>query len=129
MSRKRVKFSMSVAERVLKSSGLILFVRLIQRSIGLVSILILARILTPEDFGVVSIASVVVFFFDVLTESGTRQYIIHKEHTTEDDINTAWSLNLLIKLGIFLVVIVIAPMVADFFDNAALVIVFQFIAL
>ena len=82
---------MSLGLKTLKSSFLILFVRGVQRSIGLISMLVLARLLTPEDFGVVAIASVVVFFFDVLTESGSRQYLIQKDEICEDDIHTAWT--------------------------------------
>ncbi|GFD77586.1 lipopolysaccharide biosynthesis protein [Tenacibaculum sp. KUL118] len=120
---------MSLGLKTLKSSFLILFVRGVQRSIGLVSMLVLARLLTPEDFGVVAIASVVVFFFDVLTESGSRQYLIQKDEVSEDDIHTAWSLNVIIKLGVFIVFIGLAPLISSFFEREDLNNVFRVIAI
>lgn len=120
---------MSLGLKTLKSSFLILFVRGVQRSIGLISMLVLARLLTPEDFGVVAIASVVVFFFDVLTESGSRQYLIQKDEICEDDIHTAWTLNVIIKLGVFFVFIFITPLISTFFEREDLNSVFRVVAI
>ena len=71
---------MDLAKKVASSMSLILIVRLFQRGIGIISLLILARLLTPEDFGVVAIATMLVFLFDTLSEGGTQQYIIQKKN-------------------------------------------------
>ena len=120
---------MSLGLKTLKSSFLILLVRGVQRSIGLISMLVLARLLTPEDFGVVAIASVVVFFFDVLTESGSRQYLIQKDEINDNDIHTAWTLNVIIKLAVFLIFIVITPLISSFFEREDLNSVFRVVAI
>jgi O-antigen/teichoic acid export membrane protein len=120
---------MSIGIKTLNSSVIILMTRVAQRSIGIVSMLVLARLLSPEDFGIVAIASMIVFFFDVLTESGTRQYIVQKEAVDRDDLDTAWTLNLLLKLVVGVVFFSITPLLADYFEKPQLEAALKVIAL
>lgn len=82
--------------------------------------LVLARFLTPEDFGIVAIATITAFFFDVIGETGTPQYITQKESITTADVNTAWTLNLILKAGCFLLFIVSIPLISNYSDNTLL---------
>ena len=119
---------MSVGIKTLNSSVIILMIRVAQRSIGIVSMLVLARLLSPEDFGIVAIASMIVFFFDVLTESGSRQYIVQKDTVNRDDLDTAWTLNLLLKLIVAVLFFIATPWLADYFEKPQLETVLQVIA-
>tara|TARA_R110001606_G_scaffold176841_2_gene323362 strand:- start:318 stop:1706 length:1389 start_codon:yes stop_codon:yes gene_type:complete len=83
----------------------------------MISMLILARILTPEDFGLVSICTLAVFLFNSLSEVGAKQYIIREKKIDADLINTAWTLNILIKGSIWLVFFTFTPNIADFMDK------------
>ena len=106
---------MSVSQSLFKSSSILFLGRLINRSVGLLSTLILARILTPDDFGIVAIASIVVFFFDAMSQVGTREYLTHKKKLIKQDINTAWTLNALTKLGMWLLFVIATPFIGDFY--------------
>ena len=68
----------NVSSKVLKASALSLLIKFIQKSLGLISILILARILTPDDFGIVAISALVLHFCDVLSTAGSESYLIQK---------------------------------------------------
>ncbi len=70
---------MSLGKKVLASSAFLIGIKVIHRLIGLISILILARLLTPEDFAIVALTSIVVHFFDILANAGSEQYIIQKD--------------------------------------------------
>jgi len=105
---------LSLAKKVANSASLILFVRIFHRSIGVVSLLILARLLTPQDFGVVAIATMLVFLFDTLSEGGTQQYIIQKKSLDEKDLITAWTISILSKLVLFIALLLAAPALANF---------------
>lgn len=119
---------MSLGLKTIHSAFLIFLVRMAQRSVGIVSMLVLSRVLSPEDFGIVAIASVTVFFFDVITESGTQQYIIQKTQLSRNDVDTAWTLNLILKSAVFCLFFITSPMVADFLDRPELGSVFKGIA-
>ena len=107
---------MNLARKVASSTSLILIVRLFQRGIGIISLLILARLLTPQDFGVVAIATMLVFFFDALSEGGTQQYIIQKKTLDDSDIKTAWTISILSKFVLFVALLILTPLLADFLN-------------
>lgn len=90
------------------------------RLIGFVSMIILARLLIPADFGIVSMASLVVGFIDVLLDLGVAQVLIHKKNPDKDDYNTAWTLRLLQASLASLIVFMTAPFVSVYFNNPAI---------
>lgn len=111
---------MSASLKVLKSAALLFSLQLVQRGLGIVSTLILARLLTPEHFGIVALVTIALQFFELLVETGNQQYIIQKDTLTDDDLNTAWSMDLLIKSAITLVIIASSPWLAAVFDTPEL---------
>jgi O-antigen/teichoic acid export membrane protein len=55
--------------------------KFISRLIGLVSTLILGRIITPTDFSMIAITLIIpilLYLFDILSHTGTEQYLIQK---------------------------------------------------
>lgn len=70
--------------------------------------MILARLLTPEDFGVVAAAMIFTAFCEVVSRIGTEPYLIQKTSLSDDDINTAWTIQLLAKLLVATLVIITA---------------------
>ncbi|MCG6965512.1 MAG: oligosaccharide flippase family protein [Chromatiaceae bacterium] len=77
--------------------------RFLVRSIGLISTIILARLLLPEDFGLVALATALLFVLDTLSDLRFEQAIIAQRDTRAADLNTAWTLNLLRGAGLALV--------------------------
>lgn len=106
-----------MAHKVLKSSLFSSGAQVINKSLGLVSTLILARILTPEDFALIAVMSIVLYFFDILSNSGSEQYIIQKTVLKKNDLNTAWTLDLMIKTGMFILLLVLAPYITLFLEK------------
>jgi len=119
---------MSLSQKVLKGAVWSLIVSWITRIIGIISTIILVRVLAPEDFGIAALATMVMLLFISLCELGIRQYIIKSKDITNDLVNTAWSLQLIINLIIAILMIVFAPIVASFLDNHKLVDVLRVMA-
>jgi lipopolysaccharide exporter len=94
--------------------------KFISRLIGLVSTLILARILTPTDFAMIAIIAIVLHLFDILSHTGSEQYIVQKSEVFDGDLNTAWTLDIVLKSLMCVLLIVIAPLIAEFFEQAHL---------
>jgi len=107
---------MSLGNSILKSSLLLFLTKFINRGIGLVSTLILARLLTPEDYGIVAIAVLAIFLFEELSNTGIREYIIHKSPLSDAVLNTAWTLNLIIKLAVWGLFLLLIPLISDFYS-------------
>ncbi|MBC8386330.1 MAG: oligosaccharide flippase family protein [Gammaproteobacteria bacterium] len=95
-------------------------IKFFQRLVGLISILFLARLLTPEDFAIVALVAITVHFFDILSNAGSEQYIIQKGRVSIDDLNTAWTIDLSMKSLLWVMLILSAPLAATFFENPEL---------
>jgi lipopolysaccharide exporter len=114
---------------LIKGSSLLIFDSLITKLIGLVSTLILARVLTPEDFGIVAITVVVGIFFETLGTLGMNEYIVCHRRPGRNVLNTAFTLNLMIRTVIASVFFVLANDLANYFDEPRLKEMFQFYCL
>ncbi|MFQ3199075.1 MAG: lipopolysaccharide exporter, partial [Paraglaciecola sp.] len=88
---------MSAIKKLFTSAAFSSGAKILQRVLGLISTLILARVLTPEDFALIAIVSLTLYFFDMLSQSGSEPYIVQKKQVSEDDLNTSWTLDLLLK--------------------------------
>lgn len=111
---------MSASLKVVKSSALLLSLQFVQRGLGVVSTLILARLLSPEHFGVVALVVISIQFFELLVETGNQQYIVQKQQVDDDDLNTAWSMDIAIKSAMAVLIMVVSPAAASFFETPEL---------
>lgn len=65
------------------------------RLIGLASTMILARLLAPDDFGIIAMASLVIGLIDVLLDMGVNITLVQNKEATQDDFDAAWTLRLI----------------------------------
>jgi len=90
------------------------------RGIGLVSTIILARLLMPADFGIVAMGMIAVGLSDVLFDFGVNTYLIRKPNADDDDFHTAWSLSLLQGLASTALLLTSIPLAVDYFSEPRL---------
>jgi O-antigen/teichoic acid export membrane protein len=105
------------------------FLKLLVRFIGLVSTLILVRLLEPSDFGIVAMAMSVVAALELLTAFSFDITLIQNQKAESDEYNTAWTLNVLLGAGAAVLLFLLAHPAARFYGEPALVTVFQVIAI
>ena len=82
--------------------------RVTVRLLGLLSTIVLARLLVPEDFGLIAVAVGITGLIESLTRLGFNQALIHYKNATEEDYSTAWILNMLRGFGVAVVLLVVA---------------------
>lgn len=82
--------------------------------IGFISNIVLARILSPEDYGVIALIMVFVGIADVLVDGGLGNALIQKKDLSQKDITTVFTTNLLVSVILFLVILISAPTIAAF---------------
>lgn len=69
--------------------------RMSVRLIGVVSVLILARLLVPDDFGLVAQAAMFYSFIELITEFGFESALIQNQQASRRHYDTVWTLNIL----------------------------------
>lgn len=96
------------------------FFKIVERGIGIVSTLILVRLLSQDDFGVVAIAMAVIGLLELLGGFSFDVTLIQKSGVDHEDFDSAWSCNLVLCLGEALLLAAIAKPFADFYGDPRL---------
>ncbi len=87
----------------------------ISQALTLVSVIVLARILSPEEYGTYSLAMTMVLLFQHVTAFGVGQYVIKSHHLTDQQLRSAIGFTFLSSWMLGLVVLVIAPVASEFY--------------
>lgn len=88
--------------------------------IGFIVSIILARILLPEEFGLVGMIAVFVAIGNTLIHSGLTKSLIRGENLDNEDYSTVFFYNLLASIVIYLVIFFSSPYIAIFYDQMEL---------
>jgi lipopolysaccharide exporter len=99
------------------------------RLTGLVSTIILARVLAPHDFGIVAMAMIVVGTLEIFNYTGQKLVLIRLENPTAEHFDSAWTVSFLIGLGIAAAILVVSPFSELYFHEPRVVPVMQCLAL
>lgn len=99
------------------------------RLIGLVSTVILARLLLPEDFGLVAMGSITLGFVLVFADAGQDFAVIRDQNATHEHFDTAWTMSLCIGAAVAIVLFAIAPLAGLYFHEPRAVAVIRVLAL
>lgn len=106
----------ALSQRVLHGGLWQLVQRGASRAVNFAQLVILARLLVPEDFGLFGIALLTQQTLDVLLRFGIDAALIQREERTEEYLNTAWTLKVLKAVIVGGCLMLVAPWVAAFFD-------------
>lgn len=102
---------------IIESAILTVAMRWLDRLIGFISTLILARLLLPEDFGVTAMAMLVIGLIDVFLDFGVNIALIQNHKATQEHYDTAWTLRLIQSIITTLIIFAIAPSAAIYFND------------
>ena len=111
------------------SGALMVLARLISRVIDLLTMLILARILSPSDFGLVTIAMTVVMILEAALELPLSQALVRLPEIKDSYYNTAFTLALLRGIFLCTAVYIVALPFATFYRHQELIPLIEFLAL
>lgn len=109
---------MSIGKRVANGALWMLALKLAVKSIGLVSTIVLARVLAPEDFGLIAI---IMAFFALIEIFGSFSFdtvLIQKQDATSSHYDTAWSFNLAFGFFACFFVMASSAWVAEFYGDS-----------
>ena len=98
------------------------------RGIGLISTIILARILVPQDFGLIAMASILVGLLETLSSFGVDFALIQNVHATRRHFDTAWTIQVIQSAGVALVLVLAAPLAAQYFQEPRVSSLIRFLA-
>ncbi|MBK8944276.1 MAG: lipopolysaccharide biosynthesis protein [Ignavibacteriae bacterium] len=81
----------------------------------------LARLLTPEEFGIVAIVSVFTNFFNLLSSFGIGAAIVQNQNLNDEDISSIFSFSIIFGFILAAIFFFSAPFIADFYNEPVLI--------
>ena len=94
--------------------------RLVTNGIQFVLTVVLARLLSPDDYGIIAMPTIFLAIAQVLIDSGFANALIRKPDLNEKDLSTAFYFNVIVGLGAYLILFISSPLIADFFNTPIL---------
>src|SRR4029079_5244964 len=86
--------------------------RIFTRALSFLRTLVVARVLNPFQFGIFGIATLVLAFIEVMTETGINIFLVQNKERVEEYIDTAWIVSILRGLVISTAIILCSPLVS-----------------
>lgn len=115
--------------KVLSSFLWVLIEKIGYSGISLLSTLILARLLSPYDFGVIGSVVIITSISNMIVESGLGAALVNKKYTTKEDFNTVFTFNFLMSCSLYTIIFFSASLVAQYFEIPLLKIIVRVLAL
>lgn len=115
----------SLSQRTVEGTALLIVTRFLVRLIGFASVSVTARLLTPEDFGLVGAASLVIALFAVLNQIGLSEYVVRSKEIDKSELHTMWTIRLLVSISIAAIIFFTAPLTSAFLQEPRLLEILQ----
>ena len=113
--------SESLKNKTVKGVGWSAIDNVAQMGVTFLVSIVLARLLSPDDYGLLGLITIVTAVCTTLVNGGFTTALIRKKDVTEDDYNTAFIVNLALSLLLYAIVYASSPFIADFFNREELV--------
>lgn len=95
----------------------------------LVTTAVLARLLSPSDFGLVGMATIVIGFVGIFSDLGTSSAIIQRKNISDSLLNSLFWINVVFGLLAMVILLVVAPLVANFYQEPRVTLVLRVLSL
>lgn len=104
----------ATGRQIAKGAAWMMSFKLLDKSVGLISTLVLARVLTPADFGLVAMATALVALLELMGTLSFNSAIIQCQDTERGRCDTGWTFNLMSRRRIVSFLMMLALLKADF---------------
>ena len=129
MSMKEVKIMVVTKNKVISS----LFWKLMERGgtqgVQFIVQVVLARLLLPEEYGIISLTTIFIAIANVFIQQGFGTALVQRKNIKEEEISTVFFLNLLVAFILYFIIFLISPIVAAFYEQPILTNVLRVLAL
>lgn len=109
--------SIGLSSRVLSGGFWMFSLKGAQTLLNVIRLLVLARILAPNDFGLMGIALLTMAALEVFSLTGFQAALIQKKEDIHAFLNPAWTILVIRAVALFAIMFLSAPLVASFFNS------------
>lgn len=91
--------------------------RILAQLVSTIVTIILARILLPEEYGIISLVTIFITICNVFVSEGLSSSLIQKKDSDELDFSTIFWVGILLSIALYFLVFFASPILANFYNN------------
>ena len=88
--------------------------------VGFIVAIVLARLLTPEDYGTIALITVFTTILNVFVDSGLGSALVQKKDADNIDFSTVFYTNILFCIVLYLILFFVSPLISRFYNRPEL---------
>lgn len=119
---------MELGQQVIKGLKVGALLRLAAQLFTWLNTLILIRLLTPDDYGLMAMTMAFIGIFALMGDFGIGKAIIQAQELSNSQLRQAFTINIISCLSFFCLFVAVAPIIADFFDEPRVTVLVQAVA-
>lgn len=119
----------SIFKEVVHGGIWVFVLRFINRGLGFIRTIILARLLAPTDFGLLGIAMLSILTLETFSQTGFQTALVQKKENIQPYLDTAWTVSAIRGIFLFLILFFSAPLIAEFFNSEQATLIIRVVAL
>jgi len=118
-----------IGAHIARGAAWMVGMRWLMRAIGLINTVLLARILSPDDFGIMAMSAVVVELLMMLGDTNVDIALIRDPTTSRGIYDSAWTIQVLFGLAVAAIVVAATPLLVAYYDDPRVALVMYILAL
>lgn len=99
------------------------------QAVSFIVSVVLARLLAPEDYGIIAIVLIFINIANIFAESGFGTALIQKKIYDNKDFSTVFYFNILFSISIYIILFLFAPLLAYIYNNNQITIVIRILGI
>ena len=107
----------SLSQKMIHGSIWVFLISISGKLLSFVRLLIVARMLAPQEFGLMGIALLTIASIECFSQLGFQEALIQKKGKIKSYLNSAWTFSILRGSAVFIILYLIAPSIAIFFNT------------
>lgn len=111
---------MNLKQQTFSAVRWLTFVAIFRAGLQILQVAILARLLAPEDFGLMAIIAAILSFLAVFADMGISSAIIHHKNITQQQLSSLYWLNVLTGFVMMVLLAATSPFIANFYHDSRL---------
>lgn len=118
-----------IGVHIARGAAWMVSMRWLMRAIGLINTVVLARILSPDDFGIMAMSAVIVELLMMLGDTNVDIALIRDPKISRGIYDSAWTIQAMFGLGVALIVVAATPALVAYYDDPRVAVVMYILAL
>lgn len=97
--------------------------------VSIIITMVLARLLQPEDFGLIAIVTVIIQFLTLFCTMGASPAIVQNDNLSKNDLSVLFSSFLLVGISLAIILSLSAPLIADYYEDERLTLIVRILSI